>query len=99
MPPSTWKKIELEICKRFGGKRSGPVGKKGADCKGTFPFAVQVKHRSVPEWLVSANRQAERDCPSDLWLPVVALHPKGAPINETLIIIPLKYFEEWYLGN
>jgi hypothetical protein len=97
MPPKTWKKIELAICRIFGGQRSGPVGKDGPDCRDTFPFAVQVKHRSCPKWLVAAMEQSVGDLPSDLWMPVVALHEKGTSIEDTMIIIPLKWFEEWYL--
>jgi len=40
-----WKAVELEVCRMFGGKRSGPTGKDGPDCIHTEPFAVQVKHR------------------------------------------------------
>ena len=97
MPPSTWKKVELAICKRFGGKRSGPEGKQGADCKNTFPYSLQIKHRSVPRWLTDAMQQAVRDTPSDLWMPTLCLHPKGSAINGTYVIIRLEDFERWYL--
>lgn len=91
-----WKAIELEICRIFGGERSGPQGKHGPDCKGTGHYAVQVKHRKVPQWLTDAVEQA---CKDARWqdLPLVALHPKGKSIDETLIIFRLSDFREWHL--
>ena len=82
MPPSTWKRVELAICKLFGGVRSGPVGKDGPDCNGTGHYAVQVKHRTCPKWLIDAMEQAVRDAGLSE-LPVVALHPT----EEMLLLI------------
>ena len=96
MPPSTWKRIELEICKLFGGRRSGPVGKGGPDCKGTGHYAIQVKHRTCPKWLIDAMDQCKRDA-TVAELPTLALHPKGAPIGKTLIIFELDSWKEWHL--
>ena len=98
MPPSTWKKIELAICRRFGGSRTGPVGKDGPDCVGTAPFAIQVKHRKVPQWLLDAMTQAVLDSPITC-LPTLVLHPKGHSIDDSLVIIKLSDFEEYYLGG
>ena len=98
MPPSTWKKVDLEVCKRFGGQRTGPVGKDGPDCVGTAPFAVQVKHRAVPQWLLDAMMQAILDSPIT-WLPTLVLHPKGHSIDDSLVIMKLSDFEEYYLGD
>lgn len=98
MPPKTWKAIELAICRRFGGRRTGPVGKDGPDCVGTKPFAVQVKHRKVPQWLLDAMTQAILDSPIT-WLPTLVLHPKGKSIDDSLVIIKLSDFEEYYLGG
>jgi hypothetical protein len=96
MPSSRWKAVELAICKIFGGQRSGPVGKEGPDCTGTGHYAIQVKHRKVPKWLTDAVEQARGDA---RWqdLPLVALHPKGKSIDETLIIIRLDDFREWFI--
>jgi len=94
--PNTWKKIELQICNAFGGKRVGPVGKDGPDCKGTGHYAIQVKHRTCPKWLIDAMDQAVRDS-GVMQLPTVALHPKHAAIDDTLIIFRLKDFKEWHL--
>ena len=96
MPSSRWKQIELELCRIFGGQRAGKEGMMGPDCKGTGHYAIQVKHRSCPNWLIDAMEQAVRDS-GVKQLPTVALHPKHAPIDETLIIFRLKDFKEWHL--
>jgi len=96
MPSSRWKAIELAICRKFGGQRSGPEGKQGADCKGTGHYSVQVKHRKVPKWLTEAMEQCKRDA-KYYELPVVALHPKGTSIGKTLIIFELEDYQEWHL--
>jgi hypothetical protein len=96
MPPKTWKKIELALCRIFGGRRSGPEGKQGPDCKDTYPYAIQCKHRPVPKWLNSAMRQTVRDTP-DGWIPTLLLHDKGTNIEDTYVIIPLREFRKWYL--
>ena len=96
MPSSHWKAIELAICRAFGGIRAGPQGKKGADCLKTGHYAVQIKHRTCPKWLINAMDQAVRDAKNGQ-LPVVALHPKGKSIDDTLVIFRLKEFREWHL--
>jgi len=97
MATMTWKNIERAICRRFGGERSGPTGKMGPDCIKTAPFALQIKHRkSVPQWLTDAYVQSMRDAPNGT-LPVLVLHPEGWSIDESLVIISLSEFVEWYV--
>ena len=94
-----WKAIERLICRKFGAERSGAVGKRGPDCKsGTKPFAVQIKHRTVPQWLLDAMTQTVLDSPIT-WLPTLVLHPKHSSIDDSLVIIKLSDFEEYYLGG
>jgi len=93
---ATWKNVERAICRRFGGERSGPTGRMGADCVNTAPFAIQVKHRkSVPQWLTDAYAQSMRDAPNGT-LAVLVLHPAGWSIDESMVIVPLSEFVEWY---
>ena len=94
---SRWKALELEICRIFGGSRSGPQGKEGPDCKGTAPFAVQVKHGlKIPKWLIKDMKQTIGDAsPGDL--PVLVLHPKGKRVEHSIVCIRLSDFREWYL--
>jgi len=97
MGDATWKAIERKICAKFGGKRSGPTGKMGPDCVETAPFALQIKHRkNVPQWLTDAHVQALNDAPRGM-LPVLVLHPKGWAIGESLVIIRLENFVDWYV--
>lgn len=96
--PSTWKKIELDVCRELNGERTGPVGKDGPDCtKATAPYAVQVKHREVPKWLTDAMEQAEFDCWDD-FLPTLVLHPKGEAVLDSLIIFRLRDFRDWFIS-
>ena len=97
MGDATWKAIERKICAKFGGKRSGPTGKMGPDCVETAPFALQIKHRkNVPQWLTDAHVQCLNDAPRGT-LPLLVLHPKGWAIGESLIVIRLATFIEWYV--
>lgn len=99
MVDKTWKAIERKICARFGGERSGPTGRTGPDCINTEPFALQIKHRkSVPQWLTDAYAQSMRDAPSGC-LAVLVLHPHGWSIDESMAIVPLGQFVDWYVGD
>jgi len=40
-----WKAIELEVCRMFGGKRSGPTGKEQAERDAGGDLATLVLHR------------------------------------------------------
>jgi len=92
-----WKEIETEVCRLFGGRRAGPTGREGADCIGTGIFSVQVKHLArVSKTIVAALEQAEADAPGDT-LPVAVVHKKRSGIGESLVVIRLSSFREWYL--
>jgi len=96
---TTWKDVERKICRKFGGERSGPTGRMGPDCVNTAPFALQIKHRkSVPQWLTDAYAQAMRDAPSKC-LAVLVLHPRGWSIDESLVVVNLADFVDWYVGG
>ena len=97
MPPSTWKKTELRLCRLFGGERSGPVGKDGPDCTGTEPWAIQVKHgKQIPKTIQKYMAQTVRDTLKGT-LPTLLMHAYGAPIEDTLVVFRLGDFREWYL--
>jgi len=91
-----WKAIELMICRIFGGERAGKEGRHGCDCKDTGHYAVQVKHRTCPKWLIDAMEQTIRDA-EEGQLPVLVLHPKGANIHDSIVMIRLSEFREWHL--
>jgi len=93
----TWKTVELHICRMFGGKRSGPVGKDGPDCECTGDFAVQIKHgEQIPATIQKWMAQTERDAPKGS-LPTLVMHAYGKSIGDSLVVFRLKDFREWYL--
>ena len=87
----------MEICRIFGGERSGPVGKEGPDCRGTEPFAVQVKHgKQIPKKIQGYMEQTVADVPP-CQIPTLVMHPFGKPISESLVVFRLKDIREWWL--
>jgi hypothetical protein len=62
---SAWKDLERRVCRRWGGERTGPVGRDGPDCVGT-PVAIQVKRTSrttggiMGSWVQQAKLDARR---------------------------------------
>ena len=93
----TWKAVELAICRIFGGERAGAVGKDGPDCCGTAPYAVQVKHgKQVPKTIQTWMEQASRDATQGS-LPVLVMHPHGEAIEDSLVVMRLREFREFYL--
>lgn len=96
MPTDTWKAIERKICKMFGGVRRWK-GEAGNDCVGTGHWSVECKHgKQVPKKLETYMLQAEGDCTEDC-VPVVVMHPHGANILDSYVMLRLKDFREWYL--
>ena len=92
-----WKSIERLLCRIFNGERSGPVGKDGSDCRGTEPFAIQVKHgKQIPKGIQKFMAQTVRDAPKGT-LPTLLMHAHGAPIEETLVVFRLGDYRVWYL--
>jgi len=98
LPPEEKERFKELVGKKMASWRNLKEGVGGQDCnpKVTSPYAVQVRHRDCPLWLLDAVETAKRDA-SDTQLPLVALHPKGKSIDETLIIIRLDDFREWFI--
>ena len=96
MPTNTWKSIERAICKMFGGVRRWK-GEAGNDCENTGHWSVECKHGSqVPKKLAKYMKQAEGDASEDE-VPVVVMHPFGANILDSYVMMRLRNFREWYL--
>ena len=92
--PSTWKSIELKICRMFGGERSGPLGKDTCDCIDTDPFGIEIKHGSnapLNKLLKAHMQQAHDNCPPGL-VPTLVLHPKGIPLGKSWVCFELDDF-------
>jgi len=96
MPTDRWKAIERAICKMFGGTRRWK-GEAGNDCVGAGLFSIEIKHgKQVPKKLEKYMQQTEGDCTEDC-IPVVVMHPLGANILDSYVMMRLKNFREWYL--
>ena len=95
MPDRTWKAIERAVCRYFDCERTGPVGKEGPDCDHER-LAIQVKHReNLPNWLLDMVQQTEAQAGGRL--PVLVLHPYGAAVEKSLVVLPLDKFRQlWY---
>jgi hypothetical protein len=97
---TAWKKSELVIAKRLGGKRAGPTGKIGSDVLHDW-LAIEVKERKrKAAWLEDMLLQTTKAArPGQL--PIVILHWLNARHNSDIVLLRLKDFEEWFgdVGN
>lgn len=93
---SRWKGVELEICRRLGGERTGPVGKDGPDCTGIEHLGVQIKHgKQIPKTIQKWMGQTIGDCPEEK-LPLLIMHPFQSGINDSLVVMRFKDYIDWY---
>ncbi len=101
MATSTWKAIELKICRIFGGERSGPLGKETCDCIDTKPFAIEIKHGKYAtpnKQLMAFMEQAHSNVKGDPeQCPVLVLHPLRANIQKAWVCFEMKDFKKWFL--
>ncbi len=100
MTDNAWKVFERWMCRLFGGERAWEVP---AECKGTGMFAPEAKYRKkLPDWLVgtpdSMMEQAERQA-KDNQLPLVVLTQHYMPRMQSIVIIRLQDFYDWYVGG
>lgn len=92
MPDKTWKAAERHIAAMLGGKRAGPLGKRGPDVIGDIRWAPEVKERKrLPDWLLDAMLQAELNSPKGK-TPIVVLHELGQKYEEAVVCIRLHDF-------
>ena len=94
-----WKACERKVAALLGGKRI-PVSGRG---RGDNPdvhhelLSIEVKSRkTIPAWLEDAMRQAEASA-KDGRLPVVVLHQDHRPHTESLVLLRLEDFADYYL--
>lgn len=91
-PDKTWKAAERKIAAMLGGKRAGPLGKRGPDVVGDIRWAPEVKTRKrLPAWLLTAMLQADLNSPKDK-TPIVILHEVGRDYDEALVLMRLGDF-------
>ena len=99
-PSSTWKSIERQLAALFGAKRYGPQGEDVPD----FAFKLtpqvrirfEVKHgKHIPKKLQQAVQQVKESRLPRTEVEVatelrgVMMHPHGAPLEDTLVVLPL----------
>jgi hypothetical protein len=104
----TWKSVESKICRMLGLERAPVTGRirgSAADCQHkdttkTPFFSVEVKHReSLPDWMLDAMAQAKASMRNDTQLPVVVFHQKGMEYGDSVVMLRLKDFSDYFGGQ
>lgn len=98
MPKTDWKKAERRVAGILGGKRVPITGR----TRGSTPdvehswLSIEVKHwAKLPGWILDALAQAEASVRGNQ-LPVAILHEKGKRYDDSLIVMRLSEFKEWF---
>ena len=106
MPDKVWKAAERAIAKFWpGSRRRGPDttsidgdnGKSDLICKG---WAVEIKHLKTVYFssIVGAVEQSEANAlPGEL--PVAVIHKKGMRYEDSLVVMRLKTYSKWHIGE
>jgi hypothetical protein len=93
---TTWKHAERQIAKRLGGRRVPVPGRAGLPDVAHPWLSVEVKHRRrLPQWLTMAMEQAERSATRGQ-LPLAVVHEAGTRYGQSLVLLRLADFEEWF---
>ncbi len=93
---TNYKQHERKTARLLGGTRN--IDSKGSAAVDVLhpAFAVECKTRKdVPQWLLGAMQQARRAAMAGQ-LPIVVLHPHGAPYADDLVIVRLTDFVDWF---
>ena len=94
-----WKACERRVAKLLGGQRVPVTGRQRGDTPDIehAALSIEVKSRkSLPAWLLGALGQA-RAASEEGKIPVVVLHQDRVPYAESLIVLTLKDFANYYL--
>lgn len=96
---STWKAAERQIARLINGQRVPVTGRAGQpDIRHPW-LSVEVKHRRrLPQWLLTALAQAEQAATPGQ-LPLVVLHQHGERYGDSLVVLRLLDFREWFGGE
>jgi hypothetical protein len=93
---TTWKHVERQIAKRLGGRRVPVTGRAGRPDVAHPWLSIEVKfRRRLPQWLAKAMEQAEKAATPGQ-LPLAVLHESGTPYGQSLVLLRLADFEEWF---
>ena len=102
MADAAWKAFERRIATVFNGLRRGPVtrsdsgGKSDIVCDGWSPECKLLGRPSFSD-LLDAARQSERNAEDGL-VPVAVIKRKRDRDCDSLVVMRLESFVEWYLG-
>lgn len=95
---STWKSVERNIATLVGGERVPVTGRgRGSEPDIAHPWlSLEVKHRkALPGWMVDAMAQA-RASDKGGQLPMVVFHQKQMKYEDSVCMIRLADFVEWF---
>ena len=100
MTDKAWKRIERQIAERLNGSRIPITGRQ----RGSAPdvehptWAIECKHRDgfPPAWILDSLDQAKACSEGGKKLPIAIWHGKGKKIDDSVVMIPLKDFQEWF---
>lgn len=98
MSEKTWKSIERRVAAVLGAVRVPVTGRaRGSAPDASHPWlAIEIKHRKeVPAWLLDAVDQARASARGEQ-LPVAVIHPAGRRITDSLVVIRLGDFADWF---
>lgn len=104
MADKAWKAYERRIAARFGGKRRGAyTGANGAGKTDVIApgWAIECKLLARPSYqqLLDACRQAEANRESALDIPVGVIKRKGDLTDDSLVVMRLAEFEQYFIGD
>lgn len=87
---------ERAICRYLGAERIAGSGRRDGD--GGW-YALEAKSREkLPAWLTAAMAQAERLSRPEQ-LAVLVLHQLGQRYDDSLVVLRLSDFVEWFGGE
>lgn len=92
MADTAWKRFEREICRDFGGERTGPMGRDLPDCAGAR-LAFECKAEKASSLLESQIVQAEENA-AKVGLPWCLVYKKLR--NRKLVVMEYSTLLELY---
>lgn len=96
---AAWKSLERRVAKLLGGVRTGNTGTACADVLVGDWLAVECKYKAqLPQWLKHADDQVQAAA-GDTRLGMVVLFEKGRRTGDSLCLMRLSDFEEWFGGK
>ena len=101
-PPSTWKRFELMVARKFGGKRRGPEyrtatgGTNDVEVEG---FSIECKYGAQMGYkkILDACKQAQQARESEYDIPIAVVKQKGYNNDDALVCMTITEFVEWFV--